>query len=325
MNRDRAHIALLRRSLLVLAATMLLAACKPSVPDTYLQPDEMADVLYDYHLAEAVARQQYGDDKYAPLAFKTSILKKHGISEAEFDSSMVYYTRHTRYLHDVYETLADRLGDEALAQGSTVGELNKYGSITSSADTADVWNGDRVIIMSPYSSFNTYSFEVKVDTAFHQGDKLLLDFDTQFLYQDGVRDAVAVLAITFTNDSVASQATRLTSTSHYHLQLGSDSLAMKQVRGYFLLNKKPSTESATTLKMLLISGIKLVRMHNMAQTIAPETNDNKTPAVDSTNRTLPQEAQPIKNTSGSTPMPMPAKAVGAPPALNIKKATHATP
>lgn len=265
---------------------LLLAGCKPSVPNEFLQPDEMEDILYDYHIADAIARQQLGDDKIASLAFKESILRKHGTDNAVFDSSLVYYTRHTKLLHDVYESLSDRLSDEALSQGSTIGQLNRYGDLSSSADTADVWNGDKVVVLSPYPSFNNYSYEIKVDTAFHKGDKLLLDFDAQFIYQDGMRDAIAVLAIKFANDSVTSQTVRLSSTRQYHLQIGNDSLQIKSVKGYFMLNKIKETESSTTLKMMILSNIKLVRMHNKPSTKTDtKTDDNaKGQKADTTTR-----------------------------------------
>ena len=41
---------------LLLFVLLLLAACHPGVPKQYIQPDEMEDLLYDYHLSQAMAR-----------------------------------------------------------------------------------------------------------------------------------------------------------------------------------------------------------------------------------------------------------------------------
>ena len=38
--------------------TLILIGCKPSVPDGVLSPKEMEDVLYDYHLADAMAQDE---------------------------------------------------------------------------------------------------------------------------------------------------------------------------------------------------------------------------------------------------------------------------
>ena len=54
---NRARVSGMLRMLaacLVLFMTVVLSGCKPGIPGRYLQPDEMADILYDYHLAEGI-------------------------------------------------------------------------------------------------------------------------------------------------------------------------------------------------------------------------------------------------------------------------------
>ena len=68
----------MKHSLPLLIVLMLLVACKPTVPSQYIQPDDMEDMLYDYHLAEAMARSEYGEDvdKKRNVYF-LSLLKKY--------------------------------------------------------------------------------------------------------------------------------------------------------------------------------------------------------------------------------------------------------
>ncbi len=252
-------------------------SCKPSVPSIYIQPSEMEDILYDYHIAEGIrTHDNVANDSLSLLSYKTNILKKHGYTVEEFDSSMLYYTRHTKLLSNIYVSLADRLNKESVAQGSTVNELNRYGNISSSSDTTDIWSGERAFVISPYRATNQYYFEEKVDTSFHKGDLLMLDFDTQFIYQDGMRDAIVVLAVTFDNDSIATQTLHASSSSHYQLQIGDEKLGIKRVRGYFLLGNN-GTASTTTLKMLIVSNISFIRMHRTIKpAIKPKDNvDNE--------------------------------------------------
>ena len=255
-----------------LALLLLLAlsfiGCKPTVPSAYIQPGELEDILYDYHLAEGIrVHDNVAGDTLSLLSYKANILKKYGYTVAEFDSSMLYYTRHTKLLNDIYVSLADRLNKESVAQGSTVTELNRYGNISSSSDTTDIWSGERAFVISPYRATNQYYFEEKVDTSFHNGDLLMLDFDTQFIYQDGLRDAIVVLTVTFTNDSIATQTLHVSSTSHYQLQIGDDELGIKRVRGYFILGNNGDM-STTTLKMLIVSNISFIRMHRTVKPVA---------------------------------------------------------
>ena len=87
---------------MALFMAFVLTGCKPGIPGRYLQPDEMADILYDYHVAEGIVQTDYNSpDSIAMRAYRVSILQNHGVTEADFDSSMVYYTRHTRELQQV--------------------------------------------------------------------------------------------------------------------------------------------------------------------------------------------------------------------------------
>lgn len=253
--------------MLVAGMALFLQSCKPSIPSKYLSQGKVADILYDIHIAEAMSSNtpdgmSNGDGTM--ITYREAILKKHGVTSAEFDSSMVFYMRHTKMMHDIYTDLSDRLTAEAQSLGADVNDLNRFGNI-SSGDTTDVWNGARGFVLSSNKPFNYSDFTVPVDTGYHKGDKLMLDFDTQFIYQDGMRDGVVMLAVTFKNDSVASANIRLTNSQHYSLQIEDcDSLGIKSIKGYFLLNDGDffsGSTSMTTLKLMFIQNIKLVRLH----------------------------------------------------------------
>ena len=46
-------------SLLFLSALATLIACKPGVPKEIIQPGDMEDILYDYHVAQALATDEH--------------------------------------------------------------------------------------------------------------------------------------------------------------------------------------------------------------------------------------------------------------------------
>ena len=53
-----------------LLLAFFVVSCKPSIPSEYIQPSEMEDMLYDYHLSMAIAnREGYTDVRQQ--AFKT--------------------------------------------------------------------------------------------------------------------------------------------------------------------------------------------------------------------------------------------------------------
>lgn len=245
------------------------ASCKPSLPSNIISESKMEDLLYDYHLAQAMANADPGKDGGNAFAYQAAVLKKHGVSQAEFDSSMVYYMRHTELLKGIYENLADRMNQEAVSLGADASDMGRFGNLTSSGDTANVWTLPASLVMTPDKPFNYEGFAWTADTAYHVGDRLMLDFDAQFIYQDGMRDGVVVLAIQFKNDSVASQLLHVQNSQHYSLQVEDrDGLGIKSVKGYFLLGNgsfSMDNGSATTLKLMVIEHIKLIRMHQNLQ------------------------------------------------------------
>lgn len=283
--------------LFLILILVFVAACKPQIPSQYLQPGELEDVLYDYHLADAMAgANRNGEDmEYNKLLYRQAVLKKYGITQAEFDSTMVYYTRHADKLHTIYENLSKRFSDEALALGASANEVNQYGNITSDGDTANVWTGVKQVVLSADAPYNVMTFTIKADTTYHKGDRIILNFNSDFVFKDGMRDAVAMLAVQFSNDSVASNAMHISSNSKYNVTVSdNDRLGIKSIRGFFYLPKGTS-DSQTSLRVLAITNISMVRFHN-----------NEKPAVapsDSTKRVGPDSLRNVSAPSSNMPAP----------------------
>lgn len=247
----------------VLLAAFLAVGCKPRIPGKYLSKGKMEDILYDYHLAESMSSiaENY-DDTLRVRVYKLSVLQKYGVSEADFDSSMVYYIRHAEHLRDIYDHLSKRLSDEALAVGTSASEVNQYLTLSESGDTANIWKADRSFILTQQPGFNVYSFTMKADSTFQAGDRFILTFDSKFIFQDGMRDGVALMALTFGNDSVASHMTRISVDNQYRIDISDNKrLGVKQLAGYFILNRNLNNDSQTTFKLMHVGNISLVRMH----------------------------------------------------------------
>lgn len=265
-----------------LLSMLLMVSCKPSVPGKYISPGDLEDILYDYHLADAEANTyENRDDTLRMRVYRAAILKKHGYTEEEFEESMVYYMRHSDRLHDVYEKLANRLSDEALALGASMSDINQYMGLNSTGDTANVWPGDQSFILMQNPAYSTYTFFINADSTYHKGDKFKLEFSAKYLFQDGSRDGIAMMAVKLGNDSVISRLIHVGSSSRYNIQLDdADKKGIKEVRGFFLLNRSlnsSNSESLTTLKLLAVNGIQLVRLHDTkpVTTEKPDTEDEE--------------------------------------------------
>lgn len=264
----------------LLGVLLSMVSCKPSIPSDYLQPDELEDVLYDMHVAQGIVRTADRDatvnerdiDAYA---YTDAVLKKHGVSRADFDSTMVYYYRHTELMKKLYENLSKRLSDDAMAMGATTSETNEYMTAGASGDTANIWRGERATLLVPSVPYNRLTFHITDDSLFRKGDKLLLSFDANFVYQDGSKDGVAMMAIKFDNDSVANRVIHMSSSTSYVIQM-TDQLnaGIKEVRGFIYLgNNDPQT---TTLKLLFLDRLQLIRMHEKEKKDSLTTQDART-------------------------------------------------
>lgn len=257
----------------VMALLFCVSSCKPSLPSGVLSKGKMTDILYDYHLALAMAHMDDNGDKGQSLAYREAVLRKHDVTSTEFDSSMVYYMRHTELLEDVYKDLTDRYNNEITAMGGSAKEGGEFANLSATGDTANVWNLAASMVFMPVKPFNSTSFDIKVDSTFHKGDRLMLDFDAQFIYQDGMRNGVAMLAVQFGNDSIAQRTIMIQSSQHYSLELSdADSLGIKNVKGYFMLmndDNGTGVSSQTTLKLMFLEHIKLIRMHPQKPVASP--------------------------------------------------------
>lgn len=272
MRKGRFMKKLAVAALMVVA---LMASCKPSLPSDIIPKDEMESILYDYHIALAMGHNNIDGQGATSIALREAVFKKHDVTSAEFDSSMVYYMRHTEQLRAIYEDLTDRMNREAVALGGSASDQSRFGDITSKGDTTNVWSQATTLILSTNKPFNNHSFELKADTSYHKGDRFMLDFDAQFIIQDGMRDGVAVLAVTFKNDSVASHTVRVQNSQHYSLDVSDgDTIGVKNVKGYFLLGTgdfSSNSSSASTLKLMFLQNIRLVRMHRHLEPAKPAT------------------------------------------------------
>ena len=267
-----------KSALLSVAVVCMLAACKPGTPSRYIQPDDMEDILYDYHIGQAMAQMEDGSleqrnfDRTLNMA---AVLKKHGVTKAEFDSSLVYYYTRAERFQQIYKRVAERLSDEALNLGASDGEVERYATLSMNGDTADIWAGNRTAVLMPYAPNSRQTFRQKADTTYHKGDSFMLNMMVDFMYQSGTKDAVVCLAARLDNDSVVSRVNHVSVSGINQLRLNiDDDRTVKELYGYFYLGK--GNDQSTTLKLMFLRNVQLIRFHKPK----PKAEDNPlTPAA----------------------------------------------
>lgn len=246
---------------------LFLSACGKKVPDDVIQPQAMEDLLYDYHLANIMRLDLPYEKNYQKDAYMTYVYKKHGVTEAQFDSSMVWYTRHTKELKEIYANLAKRYEQNETLLKRAMTQRKQQLSVSMSGDSLDIWQDRSLYLLTHSVLTDKLQFDLKTDTTFREKDALQFKANFTYLGEQGRPfRAVMGLKIQFENDSVVGMTRIVNYAGEQELYLRPDSAyKFRSVSGfiYYL------PENRFTTNKLLVSDISLHRYHHREQPAAP--------------------------------------------------------
>lgn len=228
----------------------LLAACDGERDPQVLSPNQMEEVLYDFHLAQAMGKTTTDSMDYRSNLYTQAALAKHQLSTEDFDRSMEWYTRHADELFEIYQNVEQRFA-EATSSAAWSHEQKTY---SLSGDTANIWNGKEHYLLNSQDE-NRLAFYLPADTLVGPGDRLELRFETNWHYHEGQRSASAMLAVRLANDSVQFVNTQLLSSGRQKLSLKVARQLVKSVEGFVFLQ----TPWSETPRMLEITNPLLLR------------------------------------------------------------------
>ena len=263
----------------------LLFSCKPGRPDGILSERKMENVLYDYHIAKALA-QRSGDSIEQKLSLYTqAVFQKHKVTEAVFDSSLRYSTRHADVFYNIYERLNSRFVEAgALATSALTAQKSSMGNSYS------LWQGRPLYLLSSNGTNKIY-FEVPCDTVLQEGDNLQLRFSNQWLYKEGQKMATAVLAVCYEGDSVVSTSRTIYGSGAQTLSIRIAEQKPTLVYGFIYQNVPWSREA----KLLTINHPELVRNRiQKKQPSRPESTITEKQKTDTVRKPRPLPIKGIK-------------------------------
>ena len=97
-----------KKCFIILCVLLAVVGCRPR---GVLSNKEMRDVLYDLHRVDGalqVAGYNYGHNQELAAYYKT-VLDEHGVTQAEFDSSLVWFTDNPQIFNKIYPKVIARL------------------------------------------------------------------------------------------------------------------------------------------------------------------------------------------------------------------------
>ena len=259
-------------------ACFAFTGCKPKRPKGILSETKMEKVMVDYHLAQGMAES--ADDKDIEAArykYIQAVFRKHHITEAEFDSSLVYYFENSEKFLEIYKNVSLKVQAQAEKYGVDARAThNQYSHLTDQGDTANIWTDHSNACIIPNKLQNIYQFFLTADSTYQAGDAFIWHFHTQYIAQGMDREAYAVFSLQYENDSVVSVIQHIRGNNNFDLKFSPtaplDTVMMRRMNGFVFMPTLQPHEKG--LMVLLLQDLSMIRMH-------PEKKD--TTAVDSTN------------------------------------------
>ncbi len=247
-------------------------------PSGVLSVNEMGDLIVDMQLAEAYIESHMQDftDDSSKLVVKQSIFKKYGITQQDYDSSLVWYAHNMDSYIKAHDRAVGKLQsmqqkaikskdesnigqDMELTMEGTNGampprsrqiknpSLKKMGASTK-GDSADLWDAPRCYLLAQGAKRGFITFDVRPDVNRQPGDRYQLSYK---LARGGNEFKVS-LNIDYT-DGATAQITRGTySDGWVAIDIQSDTARqVRRVYGYVSYDIKPGQTAYVDSLMLL--------------------------------------------------------------------------
>ena len=264
---------------IVLISTFLFG-CGKQIPDDVIDPSEMEDILYDYHLANVMGDELQYNEYYNKELYNKYVFEKYNITSEKFDSSMLWYSKHADELTKIYKNVDKRFAKNSKLLEDATANLNVKREKSFSGDTIDIWNKSDLVWLTSSELTNKVLFTTIADTSFRANDMYIMDGDFHFL-SSGKQIAIICVNITLDNDSVVGRTEEVNFSGHRTLFLSANVAPYKvrSVNGfiYYKGNRK--------LSGMLANNISLLKIHNKyAVTPANDTTSVSNPA-----QTMPTE------------------------------------
>ena len=115
--------------------------------------------------------------------------------------------------------------------------------------------------------YNVLSYDITPDSTFQDGDNISLQCDAKFVFQDGYRAMIMVMAVTYDNDSIVTATSHINNDGHGIVTVNNehDRLHIKNIKGFLMLEKNleavTTQQVSTTLRLVSLRNIKLLHLH----------------------------------------------------------------
>lgn len=309
---------------LVLLLLILFAACDDH-PQNVLSRGKMEDVLYDYHIMQGIVNDLPAEEREAKgQDYMNAVFEKHGITEAQFDSSIVYYNRHTKDLHKIYSNLKERYTAVNEEIQLVNGNNDMMAIFSTGGDTTNLWNSAKLLTLRNKELLNKESFTIHADTSFRRRDQFILTLSPVFIkerredYDINLHVGLSVLYASGKHIGTT-RVINNDGTQQLTLQISNDE-DIKSITGFFYYKGKKESRN-----LCLIDNISLIRMHEKEPQKAEVVDTVKTDSIVTdtlpkpVERRLTPEERRLQNQSGEHIKIQSAPSVRTPNSIGLRR------
>lgn len=225
-----------------------LLACN-NTPDYVIDKKDMAKLMADIHQANAVVEQNpniYASDS-AKQQLLQSVFAKHGTTEAQFDTSLMWYGHNLDIYKDVYENVVEILEKR---EKDVVAEARKAGEkATLTGDSIDIWSDAKQLIFnrSQTGSYAELAFSMPADENNRPGDR----YEWTLALCNNKNSGKALLGVDYADGTTEYLTKDLEPEKSTRLRFQSDSLQkVNRIFGYMHYEMKD--ESAVFIDSLML-------------------------------------------------------------------------
>lgn len=158
---------------IILAIPLLIASCGKK-NDMVLGKEEMASLMADIHMAEAVVDlnyQRFPSDS-TRMALKQSVYLAHEVTPEQVESSYVWYGHHIEEYMEVYDRTIEILKERQKEMLSASTER-----VAVAGDSVDIWPMSQHLEFSRRSPARILTFSVPADSNWQDNDVFTLNFN----------------------------------------------------------------------------------------------------------------------------------------------------
>jgi len=228
-------------SLLFIIISSITACSKNKV----LSRDKIVAVLHDIQLAEAIYQVKYKEFQSSERKEElvAGVLEKHGITQAQLDSSLVWYSDHM----EIYLKVNDSVASTLKRESSKLGRLLPGGGYGIRVNNSVLPGYFYLTNTSPSLTFSIDSAQM------HRYPDFNIHFKT--LGFNSSMESEAVVYFVYP-DTIIDKQYKLSDNTFYEITKPVVNDTLRSVSGYFYLSEKPEDQKALIYDLVLNDSIR---------------------------------------------------------------------